>query len=285
MKILNLFFAVFLLLLLSSCDKDDNTIYEGSVTISSIEELETYNNLLEGKTEITGSVDISNLKNQDLSVFENIQKIGFQLTIVDSELFDLSFFSNLEEIKTLALFNNKISSLDGLENLISVEGVQIEHNSSSLNINAIQHIDVSSFFILTGISSAIPDFPNIVEVEGITLIGLSAIIDYSFLPNLKTSTFRITIGGSENETSNVTSLNGLEQLTAIETLYIVGHENLTDISSLENLISGSEIKFTKNEKLTDFCPLKPLLSGGDILFSAIENLENPTKDEIILDCP
>ncbi|MFK7770679.1 MAG: hypothetical protein AB8F94_01015 [Saprospiraceae bacterium] len=284
MKILNIVSLV-ILSLIFSCNKDDNTIYEGTVNISSVEQLVEFNNLLKGKTEITGSVNISDLINPDLSVFENIQKIGFQLTIVDSELFDLSFFSNLEEVKTVALFSNQISSLNGLENLTSVEGIQIEHNSPSLNIDAIQNINASSFFILSGISSTIPVFPNIVEVGGIDLTELSAITDYSFLPNLKTSTLLITIGGSENGTSNVTSLNGLEQLTAIETLYIVGHENLDDISSLENIISGSEIKFTKNEKLSDYCPLKSILSDGDILFSAIGNLENPTKSEIITDCP
>jgi len=111
MKILKLF-LISLLFTFFSCNKDQNTIYEGSVSIESVADLATYANILEGKTEITGDVTINDLQNPDLSIFNNIRKIGQGLIIEQCEIFDLSAFSNLEELKFVWFIFNQISSLD-----------------------------------------------------------------------------------------------------------------------------------------------------------------------------
>lgn len=273
---------LFFISILISCNKETNPVYEGSISIQSQSDIDNLVSQLEGKTEITGEVRIHDLINPDLSIFQNIQKIGQILEFENNELSDLSAFSSLEEVRYLVLGTNQISSLNGLENLNITEGIDIFLNSPNLDISAIQDVSATSFFNLAHIETPIPTFTNIENVIGVKLDGLTGIIDLSFLSNLKTSSERITISNSPN----ITSLNGLENLNSSKKVTIQQMDNLTDLSSISNILNSEELVFSENQQLSDFCPLKDLLfSNPDIQFSANNNLENPTKDEIIMDCP
>ncbi len=279
----NVFMFACCLLLCFSCKEDVDPVYVFPITINGNSEVAEARLILEGKTEIGSFVSITNVDKPDLSFLKNITKIEGDVYIEKNTLEDLSFFSGLEEVQGVLQIGQNINlpTLEGLDNLQEIEGIEIYSNDSSLNINALKDVKITKSISMHDLNETIPVFSNINKLELVFLSNVNSIIDYSFLINLEESTDHISLESN----NNVTSLNGLQNLKNINKFTLHSHEEVVDISTLENLENVSNLSFYSNPKLADFCPLRNLLlENNNIDFSTLDNLENPSYQEVITIC-
>ena len=274
---------LFIFVGLFSCKKENDHIHFGSISVLNTSELTEAQELLEGKTEITGFVQVNGQTNPDLSFLENIERIGGRLRLTENTITNLSSLSNLTSIEgPLEISGNTIESLAGLENLTNVESLVIDSNNPDLVIDAVANVAVSRGFSIRDFDTEIPVFPNVKNIEALLLFDLSNITDISFLPNLTTVSDDIYISNNDQ----LESLEGLNSITELAWLNVHDNDALTDLSALTNMDNVTKISMYYNTQLTDYCPLKTAVSNYNLesaFFS--ENLENPTKEEIISDCP
>ncbi len=284
----NVLIFTILCLCMLSCKEDEviDPIYRGDLTLSDISIETDYKSKLEGKTEIHGTLRIKNIEDIDdidLSFLKSITRVVGEVDVASNKFLDLSFLSGLKKVEgnlTIEL-NDKLLSLEGLENLQEVEELELRDNNSSINIDVIKNVKVNKTLILTYIDGPIPVFSNINTLLDLSVHALNGIMDYSFLINL----VEVEDGVYLYECENVLSLDGLQNLKKTKSFRSSFQTELSNISALEGLESVSEMSFY-GSKLSDFCPLKNILSNSSgIDFSVVDCLVNPTAEEIIANCP
>lgn len=182
-----------------------------------------------------------------------------QLNFFDNtSLTDLTALSQITQLNGLRIAGNNLTTLDGLNNLVSVNGEIFVSNEQVINLDVFaglnnltaslflwnnpELIDVSVFQDVTQLQDLVivgcnqiqgfQGFENLTEVEGIFRLGFNPqMTDLTAFGNL-------TRVGSLDiyENDNLVSLDGLEGLIEVtEAVYLMDNPNLTDIDALQSL--------------------------------------------------
>jgi hypothetical protein len=303
-----------------------NLIVQGN---SNLENLEGLNNL----TTLGGFVNISNTNLTALNGLESLNSIGTHLEINSNPMLtNLNGLYNLNSINghLYIEYNDVLSSLTGLDNIDpnSIENVRIHDNP------ILSECDVQSLCELLSIPNPInwvynnaPGCNSVVEVlsecgaclpEGITFttqdeidnfqsnypdcmeIQGNVIINGESITNLNGLSFVTTIVGYLyiHDNNDLTSLQGLDNLTSVGGLLLFDNNNLTTLTGLDNLTANTgSLLIGSNTNLINLTGLESLTSSSSIrigdLFatqgnpnlislSGIENIEESSFDELVI---
>ncbi len=294
------------------CKKDEpetpSTIIEESITINSAN-LNFYKEELKGITTINGDVEIIDINFLYPAFMSDVEEITGDLIIRNNESMEsLEGLEKLKSVNSLKIFNNNaLANLDAIRDLKVSHDLIIGNTSAAeipeLDINVLTgEIDVFSnnsllsFTFLENLTSAdelsIKDhetLPNLVGMENLTQIaGTTNISNNMKLNSLEginnlESTSSITIFSN----LKLTTLDALANLTQVPNQYqVTNNYNLVSIEGIQNLENCAAVKITLNSTLEDLCPLKPFIqNNSSATIEVFGNLENPSVQDILDDCP
>ncbi len=224
-------------------------------------------------TSIEGDIDLSYLKENDLTNLQSLTFVGAEFEINNCHsLINLVGLENVTTTGGKLKINNSDSliSLTGLENLESTSGGFFISNNDTLSD-------------LTALS-------NLTTVE-----GTFSISNNIHLTNLDGLQSLATIGQNFNIKFNdqLTNISALQNLTFIgDDLIIRGNDNLVTLTGLEGLTSlDHDLAITENLSLLNFDGLNNLTTIGAYVdisynaalidFSGLENLTSINNDVLI----
>jgi len=196
----------------------------------------------------TGDITLDSQQaiNDFVSQYPNCTDITGNVNITSSEVNDLSLLTQLTTIEgTLHIEWTDLTDMQGLNNLTSVGTLYLIYNYSLVN--------------LTGL-------------ESLSTVDRVQIGDYFILIQ---ETFFLT--------NALTSLAGLDNLSSVRTLEIIGNPALTDLSSLNNLTSLQTLHLRYNESLSNLTGLENLTSVESLglyynfFLTSLAALENLTS--------
>lgn len=193
-----------------------------------------------------------------------------------SNITDISRLSSLKYVAgDLDIFNNSLTTLNGLQNITRIGGsLYVNSNEKLTEVNALSNLTD------LGENLVISDSKNLISIDGfsgLTIIkgnlsigvdvgggalGLPNLSDLNGLSNLESVNGDIQISGTK-----IRNLQGLESITiAIKDLTISYNNSLENLSGLENLASiGGSLFLSNNANIREVNALSNLLQIGDIL--------------------
>ncbi|MBC9798065.1 hypothetical protein [Sinomicrobium weinanense] len=218
-------------------------VYDGDILLKTQEELEDF--VTSGYTGVTGDLCLGSCNP------------GFD----PNDLFDLKPLQNITTVDRLKIFNTKITSLEGIENMELKTGITIWQNELLVNLD---------------------HFPkNNEEIAIVNIAENSSLIDINGLSGVTSIDF---LQLARNK--NLENLDGLANLKSINYgLTIRENIKITHLDALANLsVVNGNISISYNDQLYSFCGLRPLLSSGGLhgtFYVMRYNRYNPTLTEII----
>ena len=247
-------------------------------------------NALKNLTSVGWYVNIQdNEKLPNIDGLSGLKEVGRYLSIYENHLItDISGLKNLNTVGSMLSIEKCpiLTNINGLDNLNLVEGVEINDNDALTNLDGLEHIlsaeGIQESLSITNNSSLInidilellTEMPDFIEIRGNeSLKNLN-------LDNLETIGF-LDIGNN-SELTEITGLNNLISIT--KGLNIGGNDNLTKISGFENISSfEGSLKIWYNEMLSDLCWLAPIFESGleQSKYQVSGNNYNPSYQDII----
>lgn len=188
--------------------------------------------------------------------FNSLKEINGEAVLTLYNETNMKIFSNLTQVNHISISGGKITSLEGLEKLKTINGVlRLQYLSQLTDIEMFKPETVGTIFInsCTKITN-INCFSLISETETISISGTPALTDISGLSGIK----RIN-DGLYFRWSGITNLNALSGLEYV----------------------GNTILFNYNSALEDFTGLKQCLESFDGTYDVKGNKSNPSIDDII----
>jgi hypothetical protein len=271
----------------STTTENTNGTYEGDVTISNQEEVNTFgsNNFTSiiGNLTILNGIDIIDLTPlKELTTISESLRIGGNLILKD-----LNGLNNLSSVLHIGIAaNESLINIDALSNISKIGQdntlytFQINNNPNLLNVDG-----------LSGLTY-IPGFANITDNKSLnSLKGLSGITQIEQGLDIKSNPSLTNLSGLQMTKGQVSisyndgliSLAGLENLISISDLDIVGNASLTTLNGINNLqkVEGN-LNIGNNLKLTNFCSIRLLVISDNITgkYSASGNLFNPSEGDM-----
>jgi len=232
------------------------------------------------------------------------------ITIRDNPLLtSMSGLDNLESLglSSFTISNNGLTSLDGLENLTTLNILQVEDSPLLLNINALGNLTRASRISIT--NSGLTDLNGLINLEGdlqnLTLLNLSNLTNISGLSGVTRVRTGITINGNPqllnlNGLQNISqigffgdgvlnilnnaglqNLDGLTGLTELGDLTIQNNPNLLNLNALSNLETLQRFTVNSNEALVRVSGMSSLNRVNN-LFTVTNNAQLPSCDVDIL---
>lgn len=188
--------------------------------------------------------------------FNSLKEINGEAVLTLYNETNMKIFSNLTQVNHISISGGKITSLEGLEKLKTINGVlRLQYLSQLTDIEMFKPETVGTIFINTCTKiTNINCFSLISETETISISGTPALTDIS-------------------------GLSGIERIN--DGLYFrwSGITNLNALSGLEYV--GNTILFNYNSALEDFTGLKQCLESFDGTYDVKGNKSNPSIDDII----
>jgi len=157
-----------------------------------------------------------------------------------------------------------ITSLNGLSNLISIEGsLRIRFNDSLSSLAGLDNL-ISAGRISLSNNNALTDLvslSNITYTGGVSIHSNNSLLNLSGLNGLDSINGNLSIG-----TNSLSSLTGLENLTFVNgRFHITNSSNLLNLTGLDNLTSINEsVYIGYNDSLTNLSGLNNLSSIGNL---------------------
>lgn len=223
-----------------NCENLNGMLKIGGVVESDISDLSSLQNIVSVK----GAVVVSKTSLSNLQGLNNLQTIEFNN---DS-------YSSLE-----ILYNNSLTSLEGLENFTSSNNIFILGNSALMSLQG-----------LTGLTG----FPGVISIS-----SNNSLLNLSGLDNLNYC-FKLDISGNES-LQTLEGLNNLENIVGDFTLN--NNPSLTTLSALENLETiygpgdngfGGWMRLQECDSLMNLEGLNNLSSLNGMLLLSNDNLES-----------
>ena len=276
----------------------DITILNKIGTLESIDL--SYNNL----TDITALADLTALKTlklsgniiKDFSVLNGLTNLT-SLTIEDfvecnaveeynivAEKTDISFISDLTQLKYLDLAMNNIEDISPLETLINLEYLDISCNSIS-DIHSLQYLTQLKKVILSDgsvtIGGVYEETNNITDISALVnctnleclSIGDSEISDLSPISDMK------NLKELYLQLDNNINLNDIANITSLKILNLHGAQ-VTNISALSELVNLEKLTLGARwykwaNKIQDISALTNMqnLTYLDLSFTSVENID------------
>ncbi|WP_324720421.1 hypothetical protein [Salinimicrobium sp. HB62] len=266
----------------------------------------------EGFTVITGNLILSvgayNSKDPitDVSGLSSLTSVRGDVYIIGTDLVDLDGLENidLEDDSFISIVNNpflkNVKGLGGitgevrqleirmspnLENLNGLEGItgvsyQLElRDLPKLNnlspLSNIQQPVEYMYLTGTGIIST-NGIGNIPQVKDLWIVHNDKLTSLN-LPGLKkVDFFQI------QHNSILENISGLTNLEDVQQLGISYNESLTSLNGLEGLKAHGDlfVRAINNNSLENYCSLQNLIAAGWTGFNALQNLYNPTIEQV-----
>lgn len=236
-----------------------------NITLSTQAEVDDFVTNSGGCDAIVGNLFIGDFAGSDItdiSGLTDITSIGGNLNIRFTDLTSLDGLQNLVSIGSLSIGgNSQLADLDDLESLTSISG------ALSIVANGLTNIDA---------------LINITTLGGLSINNNSQLLNLEGLQNLSTINGSVQIAGN----FQLTDFNGLWSLNTVTSRFQISRHSVTNLDGLQNLTTlTGDLVISLNSNLTDFCGLNTLLSepsNGGITSSDISgNAENPTIMDII----
>lgn len=305
-------FLMISFLVFFSCKKDEpetqTTIIEKSIVIDNFN-LNFYKENLKGIKTVDGDVEIRNINYLYPEFMSDVETITGDLIIRNNESMEsLEGLEKLKSVRSLKIFsNNVLANLEAIRELkISQELVigntsatdipDLDINVMTGEVNIYSNPNLVSLSFLKKLTSTdklkiknhetLPNFDgleNLTQVAGQTNISNNMKLNSLEGLNNLVSTSSITIFSN----LKLTNLDALTNLTQVPNHYqVTNNYNLVSIEGMQNLDNCTSVTITLNATLENLCPLKPFIQNNST--SVIEitgNLENPTVQDILNDCP
>lgn len=269
--------------------------------LTSLDGLNNFNSLKSGTLTIEGCSKLASLNG-----LENLETVSSQLVIWDNEvLADVSALEHLSSLKSLSIAQNPaLTNVDGLESLTNLEHISLFHCYALSSLSGFKNIatagniqiDSTALINLSGLE-------NLTSISDLFIANSSELTDITALSAVNTLTILKIYGsglkdlkgleGVSNFNSveiyhndKLESLEGLNNVDRIESyLNVVGNPNLSNLQAL----TATEVYsayFEDNSLLVDFCPLKNSFANPNSgSLTTINNGANPTKEDIVANCP
>lgn len=261
-----LFLIVITVVSFVSCTSDDNGVPAPLV-------------VFRGDIVLRSQADVDAIGAQGYNVIDGFLSIGDRWTDdhtpVPSDITNLSPLSSILRVthQIEVQSNPMLTSLSGLENIEIVAGLVLSNNDNLSSLDGLQGIKVisgSNFF--SG---------QVLLNDGvISLFNNPSLTSITALSNIRPQ----TLSSINITNTGVTTLEGLENITSIESLGITNNDSLTSLEALQGLTSISDLVFIiRNDNLTNYCALQtPLQNTVDLsVFNVFDNQFNPTQQSII----
>ena len=234
----------------------------------------------------------------DITGFSKLSVIAEKLLISNNP--SLQNLNGLEKIKSLPngieLTNNTaLSDLQGIGNLDSIGGgphgmgnIIIDGNISLTSISAFSKIKTADYITIQN-NKLLKDLQGLNNIQSVTnflhVENNETLVDLSGLEKIA-SADRVEVF-SNGSMITLKGLEGLKKLGNDYSLNVRSNNSLQSLTGLENLQHANGIvSIAYNPVLTEFCSLKQLISLGYQNNLDIEkNLANPSRDEILTNCP
>jgi hypothetical protein len=210
-----------------------------------------------------GAFDISGITVSSFSGFSNLTSVGSSFGFSNCTASTISGFNKLVSIGGyLVLQNNpNLISINGMDNVVSIQGLYVYNNSTLTTIPGAVIIDTDAYISNNNALTSLSGLNKLTTINGNFLIfnnqNLSSLTGLNSLSS---------IGGPLQIQNNDSLLNlsGLNNLTTINgvngTLYITDNQVLNSIAALENLESiNGTLAINNNSSLTS-------LSGLDNIY-------------------
>ena len=181
--------------------------------------------------------------------FPDCEHLDGDLIVIGS-VTDLSPLSGLKSVRNILIRNTLLTSLQGLENIETVQSINIEGNQ--------QLEDLNFLFKINKVNDLTIQFnPTLTSLSGLSIDSVQG--DLWFIGNINISNFiglqslRHIGGRLVISSSNLESLEGLQQLNTINNgVVIVNNENLNNVDGLLTLDTiKNEISIIDNIQLTN----------------------------------
>jgi hypothetical protein len=223
-----------------------------------------YNDLLSNLTGLNSLTQIGSFLSieyndslKNITALSTLTGIGTFIYIQgNAALTSLNGLEGITTIERLEIWNNnRLTSLTGLDNLISINGwLSVYHNDSLVNFSGLNQLDSIGGDLNITFNAGLTSMEGL---EGLTYVGSSLQIGYN---------------------DNLNSLKGLDELTYIRLgLFVAHNPNLANISNLINLNTVKHAVWIENNDILES------LSGLDSLnYSVFDSLyicNNPMLSE------
>ena len=213
------------------------------------------------------------------------------LTIVNGDMYignsgitDINGLNNITAIHGYLSIDSlrNLTNLDGLNNLTSINSdLRLYMNFALQNINGLSNLTTIPGSLIISYS---PDLENIDGLSNMTSIGNLKLDLLGSLTNINALSNITTIHNLDIGSTSLTSLEGLHNLTSVETsLDISSNLNLLSLDGLRNLsVIRKDLSILRNASLTNLDGLYNLHGsnfGGYLRIYLNENLPNSTAIE------
>lgn len=169
----------------------------------------------------------------------------------------LESLQGLNQLTTVAHYihladNPQLANLRALENLSSVGTVSLLHNPRLRNLQGLEQVRALEYLIIAGSYDNMPPTADgLTSLSGIEAVGSIRHLLVSGSPLLDLSALgNVSITGSLNLSRNlITRLDGLNNVTRLDSLSLIGNDQLTDLSGLSALArvdGGLSIAFNQS---------------------------------------
>lgn len=277
---------------------DNITLTGGTLDIGTMSTCGNTGGIYNGNVALTSQEEVD-----EFGIFDYIV-INGSLTIADgntaTSITDLTSLSNIETVTSTIQVtgNGSLESLEGLNNIRSVEDVRISGNALLTSLQGLDNINNLNLLTVRSNNALL----NLGGMQSLTSINALSLRDNPALNSLSDLSNVTSINQFFlNNNDVITTLAGLEQITSMVYLWITNNDNLENLDGLENLVSISGGNFwpglmigwgptdtpdhipAANTSLTDFCALENLMTNGNISFDQVfigNNAYNPSISDI-----
>ena len=244
--------------------------------------LKAINNQL-GRGEVLDSVTIAdmerlttlNAQERDIFSIEGLEyAINLRtLYLYNNKISDISSLGNLTNLNTLSLYSNQISDISALRNLTNLTYLHLSKNQIS-DISVLKNLtNLTEMHISRNNIEDVSSLRNLVNFKILSIYN-NQISDISAFENLTKLT------SLELQGNQISDISALGNLTNLKELYLQNNQ-ISDISLLSNLTNLKELHLSNNQ-ISDISVLSNLtnlkeLHLGKIRISDMSVLENLTN--------
>ncbi len=248
--------------------RNTEPVWDGDYYIESSSDIENLN----GYTDITGKLAISDSDIKDLSGLENLSSVGGLSILNNDALTSLKGLENITSIDGVLWFyaNPALKSLAALGNVTSIEGdISFYYNSALTSLTGLENItsvDGDLYIRNNRALTSLTGLENITSVGGdLTIVYSPALTSLAELGNIT------SVGGDlviRDSYQSLTSLTGLKNITSVGGDLFISYNNaLTSLglASLQNV--GSDFTISYNPMLCISLAeelMNQVLAGGGI---------------------
>ena len=250
---------LFLGLTLNSCSEDSIPVNLSKIEFWNQEKLDRHKNELLKATELEGDVYIGSSVN-NLSAFQNIEKIHGQLRIQNTDLENLEGLEHLAEVEALKIDDNNVLETAALPSLVSVaQPINFINNPAlkTINLPTLKKVGESPTTGNIGLYGheelEAASFPEIRDFYSLTISGNPKFKTLQGLTKLENeSPYNITL-----EFSSMESPSSLfKHLTQPSNFEIkVEKQGGNNFEWLGNIATGSIVTIEGSLELEALCPL------------------------------